>query len=62
MRVSWLGKFCIHIMPLLDPRPTEVHIKSPLSLYLSILILVFFSEMAQKIFLIFGMIVDNWNI
>ena len=62
MRVSWLGKFCIHIMPLLDPRPMEVHIKSRLSLCLSILILVFFSEMAQQISLIFGMIVDNWNI
>ena len=36
--------------------------KTRLSLCLSILILVFFSEMAQQIFLIFGMIVDNWNI
>ena len=46
---------------LLDPRPTECPIKLLFSVCPSVSS-AFFSEMAQKFFLICGTMVDNWQI
>ena len=46
---------------LLDPRPTECPIKLLLSVCPSVSS-AFFSEMAQKFYLICGTMVDNWQI
>ena len=50
-----------YCFPFLDPHPMECPVKLQLSVYLSVS-LEFFSGIACWFFIIFGTMVDNWNL